>query len=141
MSVSVASQLTALLGAFALGLGVGLLYDLLRCLRWRSSGPIRRTLSDLLFWLCTTAALFFWSIRACGGLVHFSICAALFLGAAAYLRALSPLCLPALHGLLGLFSSFLHLIGAPFRLFCRIVGKSINFLEIFFKKHFSFSTE
>ena len=141
MNVSVASQLISLLGGGALGIGTGLLYDVLRCLRWRSSGPIRRVLLDLLFWLCTVAALFFWSVCACGGVVQVSVCAALFLGAAAYLRVFSPLCLPALDGLLGLLSSFLYLIGAPFRLFCRLVGKSINFFENFFKKHFSFSVE
>ena len=58
MSVSVASQLTALLGGAALGVGVGLLYDGLGSVRRRISGPIRRSLLDLLFWLCTTAALF-----------------------------------------------------------------------------------
>ena len=130
MSVSVASQLTALLGGAALGVGVGLLYDGLGSVRRRISGPIRRSLLDLLFWLCTTAALFLWSV-----------CAALFPGAVGYLRVLSPVCRNAFDALIGLLSSILHLVGAPFRLFCRLGSKSINFFENFFKKHFSFPPE
>ncbi len=141
MSVSVASQLTALLGGAVLGIGVGLLYDLLGSVRRRLSGPIRRSLLDLLFWLCTTAALFLWSVCAGGGVVQVSVCAALFLGTAAYLRTLSPFCRNAFDALIGLLSSFLHFVGAPFRLFCLLVSKSINFFENFFKKHFSFSAE
>lgn len=141
MSVSVASQLTALLGGAALGVGVGLLYDGLGSVRRRISGPIRRSLLDLLFWLCTTAALFLWSVRAGGGVVQVSVCAALFLGTVGYLRVLSPVCRNAFDALIGLLSSILHLIGAPFRLFCRLSSKSINFFENFFKKHFSFPPE
>ena len=167
MSVSVASQLTALLGGAALGVGVGLLYDGLGSVRRRISGPIRRSLLDLLFWLAATAALLLWSlvmeqglvrfytvfaillggvayffsVRAGGGVVQVSVCAALFLGTVGYLRVLSPVCRNAFDALIGLLSSILHLIGAPFRLFCRLGSKSINFFENFFKKHFSFPPE
>ena len=95
--------------------------------RRRISGPIRRSLLDLLFWLCTTAALFLWSVRAGGGVVQVSVCAALLLGTVGYLRVLLRSAGMPLMRLSAFLSSILHLIGAPFRLFCRLGSKSINF--------------
>lgn len=67
MEISVAGQAAALTGAIALGLGVGLLYDLLRLLRCRLRLPLLGPALDLLFWAAVTIALFLYVIAATGG--------------------------------------------------------------------------
>ena len=51
MTVTLAQQVRCLLGALALGCGVGFVYDVLRCLRWRTRRALGRMVLDLLFWL------------------------------------------------------------------------------------------
>ena len=96
-------------------MATGLFYDLLRCVRYRVRGRIFCALLDLLFWCAVTAALFLWSVAAGRGVVRFSVCAALFLGAAAYLHFFSPVCFPLLSTLTGLLIRLARLLGAPFR--------------------------
>ena len=61
MAVSVAAQARALLGALALGLAAGVLYDLFRVVRVRVRLAFLGPALDLLFWLCCTVAFFLWS--------------------------------------------------------------------------------
>ena len=51
MTISVAQQAAALAQAAALGLAVGLLYDLFRVLRVRVALPLLGAVLDLSFWL------------------------------------------------------------------------------------------
>ena len=96
MTVTVWEQAYSLLGGLVLGVATGLLYELLRCVRYRVRGRIFCALLDLLFWLLVTVALFLWSVAAGRGVVRLSVCAALFLGCAGYLHFLSPPLLPHL---------------------------------------------
>ena len=52
--------------AAALGLAVGLLYDLFRVLRVRVALPLLGAVLDLSFWIIVTVALFVWSQQASG---------------------------------------------------------------------------
>ena len=61
MTISVAQQAAALAQAAALGLAVGLLYDLFRVLRVRVALPLLGAVLDLSFWIIVTVALFVWS--------------------------------------------------------------------------------
>ena len=58
MTISVAQQAAALAQAAALGLAVGLLYDLFRVLRVRVALPLLGAVLDLSFWIIVTVALF-----------------------------------------------------------------------------------
>ena len=51
MTISVAQQAAALAQAAALGLAVGLLYDLFRVLRVRVALPLLGAVLDLSFWI------------------------------------------------------------------------------------------
>ena len=56
MTISVAQQAAALAQAAALGLAVGLLYDLFRVLRVRVALPLLGAVLDLSFWIIVTVA-------------------------------------------------------------------------------------
>lgn len=138
MTVSVWEQAYSLLGGLLLGVATGLLYELLRCVRYRVRGHIFCALLDLVFWLSVTAALFLWSVAAGRGVVQLSICAALFLGCAGYLHFLSPLCFPAFFAFTGLIARLLGLLTAPVRLLGRMGEAITKKFTVFFKKHFPF---
>ena len=89
MEISVAGQAAAFTGAIALGLGVGLLYDLLRLLRCRLRLPLLGPVLDLMFWAAVTLALFLYVIAATGGEVRLYVLLAVFGGAVAYFLGLS----------------------------------------------------
>lgn len=138
MTVTVWEQAHSLLGGLLIGVATGLFYDLLRCVRYRVRGRIFCALLDLLFWCAVTAALFLWSVAAGRGVVRFSVCAALFLGAAAYLHFFSPVCFPLLSTLTGLLIRLARLLGAPFQAAGRLARRCAKKFTLFFKKLFSF---
>lgn len=138
MTVTVWEQAYSLLGGLLLGVATGLLYELLRCVRYRIRGRIFCALLDLLFWLLVTAALFLWSVAAGRGVVRLSVCAALFLGCAGYLHFLSPFCFPAFFAFTGLIARLFHLLLSPFRLFKRLGNAVSKKFSGFFKKLFPF---
>lgn len=138
MTVTVWEQAHSLLGGLLLGVATGLLYDLLRCVRYRVRGRIFCALLDLLFWCAVTAALFLWSVAAGRGVVRLSVCAALFLGGAAYLHFFSPLCFPALSTLIGFALRLLRLLFSPLGFLARLTRNTAKKFALFFKKHFSF---
>lgn len=94
MGTSPAAQALALLPALLLGLGLGLLYDLLRPLR-RRCPPLPAAGLDLLYALAAAAAVFVRAMAAGGRFGLWELTAAL-LGFLLYLYALSPLVLPLL---------------------------------------------
>lgn len=138
MTVTVWEQLRSLTGALLLGLGAGLWYDLLRCLRRHIRGQLFAAVLDLLFWLAVTAAIFLWSVAAGNGTVQLSVCAALFLGGVVYFHVFSRWCFPLLSALIGLAARVLRLIGAPWRWLKRMVNQGQKNFSIFCKNHFSF---
>jgi len=90
VEISVSGQAAALAGAFALGVGVGLAYDLIRIPRAYVRIPLLDTVLDFLFWLAVTAALFLYAINAGNGEVRIFMVAALFGGALFYFLLFSP---------------------------------------------------
>ena len=141
MSFTIWDQVRCLMGAVVLGLGTGLLYDLLRVIRWRIKGRIFGGLLDLLFWLTATAALFLWSVDAGQGVVQVSTCLFLFLGAVVYFRVLSPLLLPPLSWLLRKVERLFRFTLFPFRLLKRFTASLKKKFSLFCKKYFSFTAK
>lgn len=93
MAVSVAAQARALLGALALGLAAGVLYDLFRVVRVRVRLAFLGPALDLLFWLCCTVAFFLWSAGS-GGLVRIYTVILCLAGGWFYFSLVSPACCP-----------------------------------------------
>ena len=93
MRVDNAAQAQALLRALALGLGAGLLYDLLRPPRWTLCGPCAFLL-DALYCLALGAALFLYAMSAPDGTLGIAALAAAWAGFLLYHAALSRLLLP-----------------------------------------------
>lgn len=62
MSVSLQEQISTLFSCLAMGLGVGLLYDLLRLVRLTLPRRTLQEILDLLFWLGACGMLFFCGI-------------------------------------------------------------------------------
>ena len=73
MGAPLADQARFLLGALALGVGAGLVYDLFRVVRVRLPLPLLAGALDLLFWLMVTAALFVYTTAAGSGEVRLSL--------------------------------------------------------------------
>ena len=84
MGAPLADQARFLLGALALGVGVGLVYDLFRILRVRLPLPLLAGALDLLFWLVVTASLFVYTTAAGRGEVRGWLVLGVLAGAAAY---------------------------------------------------------
>ncbi len=89
MTISVQQQALALAQAVFLGLGVGLLYDLLRILRVRLSVPFLGAVLDFFFWAAVTLTLFLWSQQAWGGQIRLYGVSFLFTGGVLYFLCLS----------------------------------------------------
>ena len=89
MGLSIRAQSLSLLWALLLGMGLGLLYDMLRPIR-RRSGDL---FWDLLFCLCASAAAFLFVMRtgSARGIGETLFCT---LGLFGYFQLLSPLLLP-----------------------------------------------
>lgn len=93
MHVDPLYQAEALLLALGIGLGAGLLYDLLRPPRWRLRGLAAFGL-DALFCLGLGAALFVFAMSFGEGRLGLGALAAAWVGFLAYHRLLSPRLLP-----------------------------------------------
>ena len=99
MELSIASQLLSLICFAALGLGLGLLYDVLRPLRYQNSGGF---FWDMLF--CSIAAFGCFTLAMGRGKANTWELAAALLFFCLYIHYLSPMLLPIF---LGIFR-FLH---------------------------------
>ncbi len=104
MEVALAEQGRRLLSALLLGLGLGLLYDLLRPPRRRF--PRLGAPLDMLFGLLAGAAAFVFALSAGGGRPGLWELGASLLGFLLYLHALSPPLLPVLEKSLNLLCAF-----------------------------------
>jgi len=93
MRVDPLRQGAALLLAAAIGLGAGLLYDLLRPPRWQRRG-LAAFLLDALFCLILGAALFLFAMSFGEGRLGLGALAVAWTGFLVYHRFLSPLLLP-----------------------------------------------
>ncbi len=143
MSISLSGQLLSLAAGLLLGVGVGLLYDLLRQLRllaprrWMAEGL------DLLFWLLACLALFLCGILFGGGQVRLYMVLWLTLGATAYFAVLSGKMRRLLAALAQGIGKIFRVLLAPLRWFSAVLlGPWIYFFgdaKIFLKKVFSFS--
>ena len=93
MNLSIAHQGGGLLLSLAMGLGLGLVYDLLRPPR-RAGGTLRTRLLDALFAVTAAVALFFFAMASGDGRLGTWELAAALLGFLLYMHLLSPLLLP-----------------------------------------------
>lgn len=93
MRIDNGRQAQELLLALALGIGAGLLYDLLRPPRWRFGG-LRAFLLDALYCLVTGTGLFFYAMSVPDGRLGIGALAAAWTGFLLYHAALSPRLLP-----------------------------------------------
>ena len=112
MAVSVAAQARALLGALALGLAAGVLYDLFRVVRVRVRLAFLGPALDLLFWLCCTVAFFLWSAGS-GGLVRIYTVILCLAGGWFYFSLVSPRLLPLYYRLATLLARAVRLLLLP----------------------------
>lgn len=125
MGNEIPEQLAMFLRSVVLGGGLGLLYDLARCLR-RLGGGLWRGLLDVAVSLTAAAALFFFVMAGSGELRLFILLGAL-LGVTLFFCLLSPLLRP-------LWDFWLDLLLIPFRFLGRIAKKLYQIC----KKLFSF---
>lgn len=93
MSLSVSHQGWALLLSLGMGVGIGLLYDILRPARHAGSRVLARLL-DAAFSAAAAAALFFFAMASGDGRLGTWELAAAMLGFLLYIHLLSPLLLP-----------------------------------------------
>lgn len=113
MGVDLRAQALSLLLAFALGMAIGTLYDLLR--------PIRRhgkdTLWDALFCLCAAAGAFLFAMHAPDGVFGTGEILLCGFGLLGYFQLLSPVFLPV-------FGKLCRVIGAIW-IFTQNLGKKV----------------
>lgn len=126
MEISLGLQAIRLLLALLLGLGTGLLYDLLRPLR-RAAGMIAAAGLDALFCLLTGAGIFLFAMSAGDGkLGQWELCAAL-LGFLAWLHLLSPVVFP-------IFEKIRRVLAAALALCKKSLKIFLHFAKFFFQK-------
>ena len=143
MSVSLQEQISTLFSCLAMGLGVGLLYDLLRLVRLTLPRRTLQEILDLLFWLGACGMLFFCGIVFGNGRVRLYMALCLLLGATAYFLLLSPWTRRALDILARAAARFLGWVTAPLRWLIRVLtaplAKILRKWKKTWKKFFSFS--
>ena len=126
MEIGLGQQALRLLLALLLGLGTGLLYDLLRPLR-RAAGVVAAALLDALFCLLTGAGIFLFAMSAGDGkLGQWELCAAL-LGFLAWLHLFSPFVLPV-------FEKIRRLQATALALCKKSLKNFLHFTKFFFQK-------
>jgi len=106
--VPIESQILVILESVLLGTGLGLVYDVLRALRWHYR--LRRAgtaVCDMLFWLTALAAFFRFGVDPAVGQNRFYVLAGLGVGAGSYAFLLSRAVLDTLQALLS-FLSFIY---------------------------------
>ena len=131
MSVSLQEQISTLFSCLAMGLGVGLLYDLLRLVRLPLPRRTLQEILDLLFWLGACGMLFFCGIVFGNGRVRLYMALCLLLGATAYFLLLSPWTRRALDILARAAARFLGDSAPPVAYSCShgSVGKNFKKVE------------
>lgn len=127
-------QVLFLAGAAALGLGVGLLYDLFRVMRVRIPLPLLGGVLDLLFWLVVTAGLFVYTTAAGNGEVRLYTIGAVLLGAVVYFWLASRWVLKGAYAAADLVAILWKLITFPLRILLLLSKK----LEETAKKSFHY---
>lgn len=91
LDLPLAEQTLIFLQAAALGIGVGLLYDIFRVIRTVfHAGFIFTSLTDILFSVFTVISVFLFIVVAANGIVRFYIPLGLFFGAMLYFFSVSP---------------------------------------------------
>ena len=90
MALSIRLQAVSLLLACALGMGLGLMYDLLRPIRRRSGDFVW----DLLFCFCATVSAFLFAMRSPNGVLGTGDLLLAMLGLLLYFHLLRPVLLP-----------------------------------------------
>lgn len=126
MEISLGLQALRLLLALLLGLGTGLLYDLLRPLR-RAAGIAAAAGLDALFCLLTGTGLFLFAMGAGDGKLGQWELAAALLGFLAWLHWLSPFVLPV-------FEKIRRLLAAGLALCKKSLKNFFYFTKFFFQK-------
>lgn len=124
MGVDIAAQGFNFLEGLAAGVGLGLLYDLLRVLRERLRRRPVVLLLDLCFWLTATAVLFLFAILRGDGMVRLYQGLSFVMGGGGYFLTLSRLTLPLLRLLADGWAFLWNLILRPFRGTARL-GKKL----------------
>jgi spore cortex biosynthesis protein YabQ len=134
MGVAVSQQVFALTGALLLGLGLGLVYDLLRVLRSRwHSGGVGAAL-DLLFWFLAALVLVLWSVYALGGVVRVYIVLAMAAGVWLWFATFSPGVSALLQRWADECARLVHILLFP----VRKLGEQKKKFQFFLKNHFHY---
>lgn len=133
MGAAISRQVFSLTGALLLGLGLGLVYDLLRLLR-RSHRHWMEIVLDLLFWLLCTLTLFLWSVWTGKGVVRVYIALALLGGGWLWFQTFSEQFLALGRRLMDICAQIAHILGYPVRRAAALRKKIL----IFFKKNFHY---
>ncbi|MBR6424861.1 MAG: hypothetical protein IKS29_02810 [Oscillospiraceae bacterium] len=123
MELPVSLQGSQMLLAMILGLGLALVYDLLRALRRIFS--LHKTPLDLLFCLLTLAALFFYALYPGRGELRLYMLLGVLLGGSLYFLLLSPWILPVFLEAASILRHFFQILTHPIlqiaKKFCKIV--------------------
>ena len=123
MEISVEAQALSLAGGLLLGMGMGLVYDLFRILRWNIPLKGLGAALDLAFWAGCTAALFLYAQWAERGEVRGYLALALLGGGWVYSGVFSPVVRGILWKLVGLINQILRIFRAPFRVILAFMKK------------------
>jgi len=132
MEISVSYQLLQAASSLALGAAAGFLYDIFRVVRRRARSAVVTTITDILFWLITGAALFLMGLSIGQGRQRLFMFIIAFLGATAYFIVLSPLSLIVCNALADGFLFLLYCVTRPFVWGYRLIKKLQTFIKDIF---------
>lgn len=126
MEIRIGEQALALAMALLLGLGTGLLYELLRPLRRLGGKPLAAA-ADAAFAFASAFGLFVFAMQADNGRLGTWELAAALLGFLLYMHSLSPLLLPPLN-------KFFQILGKGLKVLGKNLEKIQNRLKCLFPK-------
>ena len=145
MIFSMAAQTVVFLKAIFVGLGLGLVYDFLRALRWElRTNKVKTGALDGLFWLVGILAFVLFVLITADGNGRYYVFLGMGSGALLYVLAFSPVLLRLLRGivriirdiLVWVFGIFVRIVVAIYNLLCKCAIRKR--LSNFSKKHFLF---
>ncbi|MDD4715418.1 MAG: spore cortex biosynthesis protein YabQ [Oscillospiraceae bacterium] len=123
MGISIGGQAAAFAGAVALGLAVGLVYDILRILRVRLKNRLLSGILDLIFWIIVIAAVFLYALSAGDGQVRIFMALGLMGGGMLYFCLLSPPMLWLGYRIADFISLLFRILALPFIWFFKLCNK------------------
>ena len=128
---AVSVQTIEFLYSALLGIGIGVLYDIIRLIRfYMSDSRVVVALFDVLFWVSATISLLVFVLTVSDGRMRWYVLFGAFAGGFVYMASASEIFFSVLKGLIDILKTILKLSTRPVYFFLRSIKKGMKKVEI-----------